>query len=514
MSSAPARGGNSSNPVVATSAALGSLSGDSAEPNPDRDEVDALARSASEKTVTALRNLASRLGYVHSTNLDPLVSKLPRSSFGAEDVAYCKAALILQQSQTDVYSVLERQSSEQHFVCKYCYLEISDFQFNASKYTTEDWSLLASCHILACPSFHDRRAAYRCFACFAHGENMIEPSAAVMRQHLDVCHFRKTWNELREKRLCWTMRHQSSPVKEPEPHPCPSPLALDFQARGSFGVLPNHSASRLETPTQPTATAQPDAPEIVVGPDQNRPATMRRPVQTTPSSVSANLSGPPAPKSPMSTLSRVSRDQTAPPVPPLPKSTLPHMAVTAEFPEMNNGAPETGDFTDLPGSFPKPEPPVANNPRTPRHPNRPPPGTPTPMIDTPSPTLTANRPHITGHAEDLATRGRLKSSPRNQHSVSSSSASASLPSPTSMTHVNGANDTAEAAKVSQLEQLGIPRAQAENLLRTTGGNLNEAAELSFRNQNASVPMVEDQGAPSPARERRRSRSRRWLERLS
>jgi hypothetical protein len=448
-SSGPADNANSKNPFMATSAALRPPSGDSAAPNPGSKyweaEVDDLARAASEKTVKALQDLASRLGYVPSTNRDPLLSKLPHSSFGAKDVTYCKDALLLQKSKSDVYSILERQSSDQHFICKYCYLEISDFQWNASNHATEHWSLLASCHVLACPSLKDRRAAYRCFTCFSHGHNVIEPSAAAIRQHLDACKPRMIRGKVK-KNLRGARKDQSSPDEQSEQTACLPPLSSDKPARGSSASLYTQHASRPSNTTTLVTNPQPDARDGVYVPDQIMPPIPRRPAPPAPSSMSA--------------------DRTVPPVPPLPKSIPLRAAITAE---QNDGDSGARDFISLPGSFPSPGSLTAHIPRTPRHPKTSQPSTPTQMTTPTSPASSANRASVSSYPEDTTNRGRPNSSQRHQHNASSPTASEVLPLPAPTAVVIGASDAAEVAKINVLLQLGIPRARAESLLHTTRG---------------------------------------------
>jgi len=78
-----------------------------------------------------------------------------------------------------------------------------------------------------------------------------------------------------------------------------------------------------------------------------------------------------------------------------------------------------------------------------------------------------------------------------QHTASNPSTSTVEPFPIYSSLVDGASDAAEEAKVNALYQLGIPRAQAENLLRATEGSLDEAAELAFSSGPIGVPVVED-----------------------
>jgi hypothetical protein len=561
-SSSPAHDANSKNPFIAKSPALRLPSGDSAAPNPDskdwQKDADDLARIASVKTVKALQDLASRLGYVSSANRDPMLSQLPHSSLNADDdITYCKGALLLQKSQSDVYSIVERQSSDQQFICKYCSLEISDFQWNAPNHGTEHWSLLASCHVLACPSLKDRRAAYRCFTCLS-----IEASAAAIRAHVDACTPRMTWDKKGKKKLREARKNRSSPVKESAQTAHAPPLSFTTPVRDSSASLDTRHALRASNTTTLVANPQTDARDGFIVSDQIMPPKPRRPAPPAPSSDQTaplvpalsserplydssspltqsasrpsdtaklpayprpnvpdgvhvpSQTTPPIPRRPIDTaLSPDSANQTAPPVPQLPKSIPLRAAATTERREQNDEDSGARDFSSLPGSFPSPESLAAHTPRTYKHPNIGQPSTPTPMTTPTSPASSANRASVSGHPEDITNRGRLKSSRRHQNSASNPAAVPPLPASTPVADV--ASDAAEAAKIDMLHQLGIPRAQAESCLVTTVGNVPEAAELYFSSGTTGRP-AEDQPPPSPLRERRRSRSRshRWLDRIT
>ena len=492
-SSARTHNENSRNPFTQAPANFQATPGDFAAPNTEsknwREEADGLARSASDKTLTALQDLAARLGYVPSTNRDPLVSKLPRSSFGAGDVAYCKGALLLQESKADIYSVLKRQNSDQHFICTHCYLEISDFQSNASNYEAEDWSLLASCHVLACSSLKDRRAAYRCFACFARGHDVIEPSAAAIRAHLDACKYRKIRNAQGKKTLGKARAYQSSAVEESEQTTYPPPLLPSgTPARDTSTSLYTQHASRPSDTTKLAASPQPNERDGVYVPNQNMPPIPPRPAPPAPSPVSADRSEPLAPSTPS------------------------YSATITERRGRNDDDSRARDFTSLPSSPLPAESPAANTPRTPRHANIRQPSPPTPMANPTSPASITNRASISGgNPEDLTNRGRPQSSRGHQHTASNPSASTVGSLPTYSSVVDG---TSDAAKIDALYQLGILRAQAESLLRATEGRAYEAAELAFSSVAIGVPVVEDQPSPSPMNEPRRSRSRRRRDRLA
>ncbi|KAK5058588.1 hypothetical protein LTR84_010851 [Exophiala bonariae] len=155
-----------------------------------------LALRAIAGTIRTLERLASRLGYnvQSSKSMGDLCDDSP-------DIDWCKGALLVQQTSASHQFILAQPDSQLAKVCKFCYLEVSDYRSKAVRHTDQDWSALASCHVLACSSFKDRRAAYRCFGCYISGVSKIHTSAAAMLDHLAAC------EEFNEKRT----RSQSPP---------------------------------------------------------------------------------------------------------------------------------------------------------------------------------------------------------------------------------------------------------------------------------------------------------------
>ena len=328
-----------------------------------------------------------------------MLSKLLHSSLTAEDdITYCKGALLLQKSQSDVYSIVERQSSDQHFIYKYCSLEISDFRWNAFDHETEHWSLLASCHVLACPSLKDRRAAYRCFTCLS-----IEASAAAIRAHVDACTPRMTWDRKGKKKLREVRKNRSSPFKESAQTTHAPPSSFTTPIRDSSASPDTRHALRASNTTMLVASPQSDARDGFILSDQIMPPKPRRPAlpasssdQTAPlvqalsserplydssfpltqsSSRASDIAKlpaypqpnvpdgvhvpsqttPPIPRRPIATaISPDSANQTTPPVPQLPKSIPLRTAATTERQEQNDEKSGARDFSSLPGSFPYP----------------------------------------------------------------------------------------------------------------------------------------------------------------
>ena len=549
-------------------------------------EAQDLARRASHKTIQALHRLATRLGYITpSPNRDPLVSKLPHIAYVDAVIPYCNGAILLQKSKADIYSVIKKQGSEQDYICQYCFLEISDFRSCSRNYAEEDWRLLASCHVQACKSWEDRRAAYRCFACFWCGHNEIEQSAATIRNHLDTCKLMKVSKEL-DKDSHGAKKKQSPPLSELQQSTSQPRLPSRTLAWDSSAPLDTNHVSRASYTTEHRSTPQHDTWEGVQAPNGNSSATGPR-------------------SHPGRVPSRISGDRTVPPVPPLQKSMPFHMRTTGERKSRDNEGPVAGGFpsTDspaeisasisqradrLPSSMPGPAPPhkthhsPANRAVLPQSPGDLPPymqGPSSPahrasISQYPSPPYTSesptnrenisqypnNLPHITGPSPHQATdntrsddttitdnRGRLhKTSRKQRHSATTSVAPASLddtaqywpgpattPSTATTSGTYGVNVdmvAEEDAKIRELEEVGLSRAQAEINLRRARGDVNQAAALACWNDwtatdalgtgddvsppppppprpSGHTPSTPTTPANEPQRNRRRSRSR-------
>lgn len=59
---------------------------------------------------------------------------------------------------------------------------------------------MVSCHVQACASLKDRRAAYSCYACSESGHRSTETLAAGMRNHLQSCDLIKVFKLMNTER--------------------------------------------------------------------------------------------------------------------------------------------------------------------------------------------------------------------------------------------------------------------------------------------------------------------------
>ncbi|KAG4439318.1 hypothetical protein IFR05_005193 [Cadophora sp. M221] len=85
------------------------------------------------------------------------------------------------------------------FTCKYCSLEVGDYRMRSSKKTAVSTRLLAASHVVSCPSFMDRRAAYKCLPCHAKHFDIDFPSATALERHLKKHPNTKQLRDVEEK---------------------------------------------------------------------------------------------------------------------------------------------------------------------------------------------------------------------------------------------------------------------------------------------------------------------------
>ncbi|OQU99130.1 hypothetical protein CLAIMM_04808 [Cladophialophora immunda] len=104
----------------------------------------------------------------------------------AMDITYCEGARLLQDSQADIDAILVQRPNG-NLTCKHCYLVLADADNLRTISSDKDWPLVVSCHVQACASLHDRRAAYSCYACLERGKTSIETSVAALKSHLQSC---------------------------------------------------------------------------------------------------------------------------------------------------------------------------------------------------------------------------------------------------------------------------------------------------------------------------------------
>jgi len=127
----------------------------------------------------------------HDTELDP--GRWPRK--------FCYGALLLQSNDYLDGATLASDPTLYilGFTCKHCNLEVGDYRMSMLGKTMISTRLLAASHVVSCPSFTDRRAAYKCLPCHAKHFDIDFPSAAALEQHLKKHPNSKHVREMEEK---------------------------------------------------------------------------------------------------------------------------------------------------------------------------------------------------------------------------------------------------------------------------------------------------------------------------
>lgn len=113
-------------------------------------------------------------------NLEPLATLTrPR--------AFCYGALLLQSDNSLDGAALATDPTLYclGFTCKFCNLEIGDYRMSKSGKTLISTRILARSHVTSCGSFLDRRAFYKCLACYAKHGDVDFGSAEALERHLE-----------------------------------------------------------------------------------------------------------------------------------------------------------------------------------------------------------------------------------------------------------------------------------------------------------------------------------------
>ncbi|KAH7303101.1 hypothetical protein B0I35DRAFT_194982 [Stachybotrys elegans] len=108
----------------------------------------------------------------------------------ARPLKCCYGAILCQLGEADSRELSVKgidNAKQWGFVCKYCFLEVGDY--NAVRFSRRGEpviysDMLAASHVIACPSFADRRAYYKCLACYANHKDLDFPSASAFEKHM------------------------------------------------------------------------------------------------------------------------------------------------------------------------------------------------------------------------------------------------------------------------------------------------------------------------------------------
>ena len=156
---------------------------------------------AGEDIVGALENWAFRLvsekwpyrmlPRIHKPQeLLPCIEKIP-TTFPVERQAlhYCDGAMALQHNHKSAIQDITMQGREilpLTWTCKFCFLEISDYRRASMAWDIGAWNSLGMSHVVACVSYTDRRAAFKCIDCDELELRKIYADPATFLQHIKV----------------------------------------------------------------------------------------------------------------------------------------------------------------------------------------------------------------------------------------------------------------------------------------------------------------------------------------
>ncbi|EXJ75300.1 uncharacterized protein A1O5_01996 [Cladophialophora psammophila CBS 110553] len=425
------------------------------------------------------------------------------------DITYCEGARLLQDSRADIDSILIHRPNG-NLTCKHCYLVIADADSFSAVSLDKDWPLVVSCHVQACASLHDRRAAYSCYACLERGKTSLETSAAALKSHVQSCELIKDIHQSRkpyQPQESIREGYVPAPTVPARPkrssRPAPAMEATPLKQSSRDVETAQSSSSRRPLPSNPFRPGQ-TAPPVV----PNSPVT---PKQTHSPGTLPPESSPALPSRPKTGVSTHAERTYTP-----PSVLRPEQTHTVSGPRA-----DAAHIFNVPGGFPGHEA-ASHDPRSPFSQEFPPTPPPPRVIFSHDHTATPIRRKdvkLESNSQPLSEPGREDkslptrptrappappvlsppapvpypgssqpiSSPISNPRFNGSPIEHSLPGATPQTPRAGTQDTttarADPAKIQQLTAaLEISRARAEYLLSQTGGDLNEAAELGFSEQ--------------------------------
>ncbi len=117
------------------------------------------------------------------------------------------------------------------FVCEHCYLEVGDYSAVRFAHDGEPVvysEMLAACHVMACASFANRRAYYKCLACYENRKDVNFSSAAALEKHMET---HPGYSLVRKASEAEVVKATKNSIRryvlEPDPGTQPPPLSED-----------------------------------------------------------------------------------------------------------------------------------------------------------------------------------------------------------------------------------------------------------------------------------------------
>ena len=307
---------------------------------------------------------------------------------------FCYGAILCQSGMATASKLVVRGGAGDKtrerwaFVCEHCYLEVGDYSAVRFAHDGEPVvysEMLAACHVMACASFTNRRAYYKCLACYENRKDVNFSSATALEKHMET---HPGYSLVRKAAEAEVVKATKNSIRryvlEPDPDSQPPPLSEDnadnrHDAEGEVspvsspemipvrdlvdesGVPPIYLPAVSTIPTRPAAVpVRPPSPAPV------RPVPVPTPSPPTVRPAPVRPRSPPIPRPPSAKPPAVpSKAPVGPPPAELPGAREPPSPV--EMPASLGGqqhghfmgpyqldAPETPARppTNMPGGFP------------------------------------------------------------------------------------------------------------------------------------------------------------------
>ncbi|KAK4096838.1 hypothetical protein N658DRAFT_562189 [Parathielavia hyrcaniae] len=108
----------------------------------------------------------------------------------ARPLRFCQGAVLCQSGKVETHALsVDDKPSRWGFVCRYCFLEVADYTADRLSHDGNPVlyrDLLAASLVVACASLSDRRAYYKCLACYATHKMSTSPRPRSVRNESAV----------------------------------------------------------------------------------------------------------------------------------------------------------------------------------------------------------------------------------------------------------------------------------------------------------------------------------------
>jgi hypothetical protein len=104
---------------------------------------------------------------------------------------YCIGAVSMQKNPARVIESIAnagKPGMQFTYVCKFCFLQISNYHHSVKAWTSYQWACLAKSHLVASSSYLDPRAFFKCIECDHYGTATIIKEPVSFTNHIETSH--------------------------------------------------------------------------------------------------------------------------------------------------------------------------------------------------------------------------------------------------------------------------------------------------------------------------------------